>query len=172
MLLLHLQVVHKVPHHLQELHALGFVHNDVAIPSVVVHVTDDYQLLDAHLVEFTVACLSEQPLAMKLDPRALPCVASEGASTPATDIFSLSMLLRELSQFNGGPEELLPQAPETVHLATLEEQQVRPNYTALETLLGVAVTCQESDRSGSRPGHDEGLAAGQRVSVKDIYRCN
>jgi len=107
---LHLQVVLRVVHHLQEMHALGIVHNDVAIPNVVVHVDADYQLLDVHLVEFTVACESGDSLALDVEPGAFPCVAPDvargGASTPAADVYSLGALLRELSQVKANADEL------------------------------------------------------------------
>ncbi|XP_037797095.1 uncharacterized protein LOC119592340 [Penaeus monodon] len=173
---LHLQVVHRVAHYLQELHALGFVHNDVAIPNVVVQVTDDHQLLDVHLVEFTVACLSGQSLAMNVDPGAFPCVAPEvargGASTPAADIFSFGMLLRELSQFNASPEELPPQALEAARLATQEEPQARPNHAALEALLGAAVACQErkEKRKRVKVHHRQNDASSSVESVDDVLQ--
>ncbi|XP_069976045.1 serine/threonine-protein kinase PknL-like [Penaeus vannamei] len=107
---LHLQVVKRVVQHLREMHAIGIVHNDVAIPNVVVHVDADYQLRDVRLVEFTVACPSGDSLALDVEPGAFPCVAPEvargGASTPAADVYSLGALLRELSQVKANADEL------------------------------------------------------------------
>jgi len=145
---LHLQVVLRVVQHLQEMHALDVIHNDVAIPNVVVHVDADYQLRDVHLVEFTVACESGDTLALDADPDDFPCVAPDvargGASTPAADVFSLGALLRELSQVKASADALPLQAQEAAELATQEDPEARPDLGALEKLLRQAVAWQKN----------------------------
>jgi len=176
---LHLQVVLRVVHHLQEMHALGIVHNDVAIPNVVVHVDADYQLRDVRLVEFTVASPSGDTLALDADPAAFPCLAPEvargGASTPAADVFSLGALLREVSQVKASADELPLQAQEAARLATVEEPQARPDLRALEELLRQAVAWQknkERRRSGKKARRQrakEGAAASEEGASRQAH---
>ncbi|XP_063596600.1 dual specificity testis-specific protein kinase 1-like [Penaeus indicus] len=142
-----LKVVELVAQRLREMHALGVVHNDVAVPNVVVRVADDYQLLEARLAEFTLACPSGHSLGMDAEPAACPCVAPEvargGASTPAADVFSLGVLLQELSRVKADAQELPLQAKEAAQLATQEEPQARPDLAVVEELLHEAVLWQK-----------------------------
>lgn len=154
---LHMRVIHKVACHLQKLHSLGVIHNDVAIPNVVVHITDDYQLLDVHLIEFTVACLSGQSLAMAVDPQEFPCVAPEiargGASSPASDIFSLGMMIQEVSRMKA--EKLPQQALKAMRKATRDDPQERPNHFAMRALLYKAKEAQRKKEKKSSATSEE-----------------
>jgi len=161
------------------MHALGIVHNDVAIPNVVVHVDADYQLRDVRLVEFTVASPSGDTLALDADPAAFPCVAPEvargGASTPAADVFSLGALLRELSQVKANADDLPLQAQEAARPATQEDPQARPDLRALEELLRQAVAWQknkERRRSGKKARRQrakEGAAASEEGASRQAH---